>query len=95
MNPLPNSLDRAQRAGQRGVDIDPTSQAAWSWLAAAYFFRRDFAAFHPAANRAIALNPRHSTVCAYTASLLFYAGEWEKGFGITQKMMSLNPHHPA
>jgi tetratricopeptide (TPR) repeat protein len=95
MNPLPDSLERAQRAARRAVDIDPVSQMAWGELATAYFFARDFTAFHPAADRAVALNPRHCTVCAYMGAYMFYSGEWEKGHSLVQAMMSLNPHHPG
>jgi len=95
MNPLPNSLDRAQRAARRAVDIDPTSQMGWAELAEAYFFAKDFIAFRPAAERAVSLNPRHCTVCGYMAFYFSYTGEWEKGHSLMQKMMSLNPHHPG
>ncbi len=94
-NPLPDSLERAQRAARRAVDIDPASQMAWGELATAYFFARDFTAFHPAADRAVALNPRHCTVCAFMGAYMFYSGEWEKGHSLVQRMMSLNPHHPG
>jgi serine/threonine protein kinase len=30
MNPLPDSLERARRAAQRAVDLDPTSQMGWA-----------------------------------------------------------------
>ena len=93
MNPLPDSLERAQRAAQRAVDVGPASQSAWFSLAIAYFFRRDFTAFHVAADRAVSLNPRHCTLCAYMGSFILYTGEWERGYNLVQKMMSLNPHH--
>jgi non-specific serine/threonine protein kinase len=94
-NPLPDPLDRAQRAARRAVGIDPTSQMGWGELATAYFFARDFAAFHPAADRAVALNPRHSTACAFMGIYMFYTGEWEKGHNLVQRMMTLNPQHPG
>ncbi len=95
MNPLPDSLERAQRAARRAVDIDPASQMGWGELATAYFFARDFTAFHPAADRAVALNPRHCSVCAFMGLYIFFTGEWEKGHSLVQRMMSLNPHHPG
>jgi non-specific serine/threonine protein kinase len=95
LNPLPDSLERARRAAQRAVDIDPTSQMGWSALAVAYFFARDYTAFHPAADRAVALNPRHSTMLGYMGTYIFGAGEWEKGYNLVQRAKSLNPHHPG
>ncbi len=94
-NPLPDPLERAQRAARRAVDIDPTSQMGWGELATAHFFARDFTAFHPAADRAVALNPRHSTICAFMGVYMFYTGEWEKGHNLVQRMMTLNPQHPG
>jgi TolB-like protein/Tfp pilus assembly protein PilF len=95
MNPLPDPLERAQRAAQRAVDIDPACQMGWAELAAAYFFARDYTAFHPAADRAVALNPRHSTTVGYMGLFMLQAGEWEKGHNLVQRAMSLNPHHPG
>jgi TolB-like protein/lipoprotein NlpI len=95
MNPLPDSLERAQRAARRSVDIDPTSQMGWAELAEAYFFARDYTAFHPAADRAVALNPRHSTMLGYMGTFIFNSGDWEKGHNMVQRAMSLNPHHPG
>jgi serine/threonine protein kinase/tetratricopeptide (TPR) repeat protein len=95
MNPLPDSLDRARRAAQRAVDLDPTSQMGWAELAVAYFYARDYTAFHQAADRAVALNPRRSTVLGYVGTFIFNAGEWEKGYKLVQRAISLNPHHPG
>jgi tetratricopeptide (TPR) repeat protein len=95
MNPLPDSLERARRAAQRAVEIDPTSQMGWAGLAVAYFYARDYTAFHQAADRAVALNPRRSTVLGYIGTFIFNAGEWEKGHKLVQRAISLNPHHPG
>ena len=95
MNPLPDSLERAQRAARRAVDIDPACQVGWAELAGAYYFARDLTAFHPAADRAVALNPRHSVILGFMATYIFNSGAWEKGYNLIQKAMSLNPHHPG
>ena len=95
MNPLPDSLDRAQRAARHAVDIDPACQMGWAELAGAYYFAKDYTAFHPAADRAVALNPRHSIILAFMATFVFNSGEWEKGHDMMQRALSLNPHHPG
>ena len=95
MNPLPGSLERARRAAERAVDIDPASQMGWLALAVAHFFAKDYTAFHPAADRAVALNPRHSSMLGYIGTYIFNAGEWEKGYKLVERAMSLNPHHPG
>ncbi|HXW18230.1 MAG TPA: protein kinase [Candidatus Acidoferrales bacterium] len=95
MNPLPDSLERARRAAQRAVDIDPASQRGWAALAIAYFFANDFTAFYPAADRAVALNPRNATLLGYLGVYIFGAGEWEKGISLVLRAIALNPHHPG
>src|SRR5438477_5390440 len=51
------SLDRALTAARRGVELDRAYQVAMVALAETHFFRQDLAAFRPAAERAMALNP--------------------------------------
>src|SRR5207249_4662717 len=51
------SLDSALTAARRAVEIDRSNQFAMVALAQTHFFSRDLAAFRPAAERAIALNP--------------------------------------
>src|SRR4030095_5487842 len=51
------SLDRALTAARRGVELDRANQFALVALAQTHFFRQDLAAFGPAAERAMALNP--------------------------------------
>src|SRR5205823_2790819 len=54
------SLDRALAAARRGVELDRANQFAMVALAQTHFFRQDLAAFGPAAERAMALNPLNS-----------------------------------
>src|SRR5207245_133454 len=51
------SLDRALVAARRAVELDRANQFAMVALAQTHFFRQDLAAFSPAAERAMALNP--------------------------------------
>jgi non-specific serine/threonine protein kinase len=51
------SLDRALAAGRRAVELDRANQFALVALAQVHFFRRDLAAFGPAAERGMALRP--------------------------------------
>src|SRR5262249_55520708 len=52
-----SALDRALAAARRAVELDRANQFALVALAQVHFFRRDLAAFGPAAERAMALNP--------------------------------------
>ncbi len=55
-NVKPDPLGRARAAAQRAVASAPTSHFAHCALATALFFQKDFPAFRPAAERALALN---------------------------------------
>jgi TolB-like protein len=64
-------------------------------LAQALFFRREFAAFQVAAERAVALNPMDGCTTAFMGILLAYAGNWEHGLALADRAMQLNPRHPG
>ena len=92
-NPGPETLDRALAAARRAVDLDRSSQFGFQMLAQAHFFSRDLAAFAPAAERAMELNPRDSNTLAILGLLIVHACEFDRGAAITQRAMDLNPHH--
>ena len=95
LNPRPDSVERALEAARRAVDADPACQAGWEALAEASYFARDLGAFRHAAERAMALNPRNTSTLAFMGVLISHGGEWDRGVGITQRSMELNPHHPG
>jgi TolB-like protein/cytochrome c-type biogenesis protein CcmH/NrfG len=95
LNPLKRPMERAREAAWRAVNLDQTCQTGWQQLAQGYFFGRDFSAFHPAAERAISLNPRNGNTCAYMAMLIACSGNWEHGVALAERMMDLNRHHPG
>ena len=95
LNPLPGSVERAREAARRAVDADPTCQAGWEALAEASYFARDLGAFRNAAERAMALNPRNTSTLAFMGVLISHGGDWDRGVGIVQRSMELNPHHPG
>jgi serine/threonine protein kinase/tetratricopeptide (TPR) repeat protein len=95
LNPLPDSVERARKAADRAIEIDPTCQVGWEALAYASYFARDIGAFRDAAQRAIALNPRNTSTVALMGVLISHSGEWERGCEITRGAMALNPHHPG
>jgi adenylate cyclase len=95
LNPLERPMERAREAAWRAVNLDQACQMGWQELAACYFFGRDFNAFRPAAERAISLNPRNGTTCAYMGMLIAFSGNWERGVSLTRRLMELNRHHPG
>ena len=80
-NIKPDPLGRARAAAQRAVESAPTSHFAHCALATAFFFQKDFPAFRPAAERALALNRMDSSSAALLGTMIAYAGDWEYGSG--------------
>jgi serine/threonine protein kinase len=95
INPRENPLERANQAAWHAIQADSASQMGWQDLAAVYFYGRDLNAFYPAAERAMAINPRAGTTCGYLGMLIAFSGQYERGVEIVRRMMALNPHHPG
>src|SRR5437588_3126049 len=87
------SLDRALAAARRAVEIDRSNQFAMVALAQTHFFRRDLAAFRPAAERAIALNPLNTDALGILGLQIVHTGEFERGTAIVRRAMELNANH--
>jgi len=51
--------------------------------------------FRVAAERAIALNPLEGYTLAYLGMLIAFSGDWERGCGLADRAMQLNPQHPS
>jgi len=94
-NQRPDSLDRALDAAQRAVDAAPSNAMAYHALAWAMYFRKELGAFRTAADRSIALNPLNSPTLAGLGALIAYAGDWERGCGLVERAVALNPRHPG
>ena len=93
-NPRPDPLERAMAAAQRAVDLAPTHALGYYALAFTYFFRKEMASFHAAAERALALNPMDGSVMGILGICVHHAGERERGAQMAAAAMRINPHHP-
>ncbi len=93
-NRRPEPLERALRAAQRAVDLDPTCQHARAGIAQIHFFRREVPAFRAAAEQAIALNPRDTDTLGVMGNMLTDSGDFERGPNLVRRAMELNPHFP-
>jgi TolB-like protein/Tfp pilus assembly protein PilF len=93
-NPRPEPLERALRAAQRAVDLDPTGQHARNVIAQVFFFRRNVRDFRTAAEHAIALNPRDTDTLGVMGNLFTDSGDFERGPTLARRSMELNPHAP-
>jgi TolB-like protein/class 3 adenylate cyclase len=87
------SLDRALTAARRAVELDRANQFALVALAQTHFFRQDLAAFGPAAERAMVLNPLNSDALGILGLQIVHSGEFERGTAIVRRAMELNPNH--
>jgi TolB-like protein/Tfp pilus assembly protein PilF len=87
------SLDRALAAARRAVELDRANQFALVALAQTHFFRQDLAAFAPAAERAMALNPLNTDAVGILGLQIVHTGEFERGAAIVRRAMELNANH--
>src|SRR5712691_9511967 len=87
------SLDRALAAGRRAVELDRANQFALVALAQVHFFRQDLAAFGPAAERGMALNPLNTDALGILGLQIVHTGEFERGTAIVRRAMELNANH--
>jgi TolB-like protein/Tfp pilus assembly protein PilF len=94
-NPKPDSLERMLKTARRAVELDPSGHRGYHALAIAHFHRKEVPAFRTAADRAIALNPLDGCNVAHLGSFIAYAGEWERGCGLVERALQLNPNHPG
>jgi TolB-like protein/lipopolysaccharide biosynthesis regulator YciM len=94
-NVRPDPLGRALAAAHRAVAAAPTSDVAQTVLANVLFFKQDFLAFRPTAERALALNPMSASTTASLGMMIAYAGDWENGLRVVERAKQLNPHHPG
>jgi TolB-like protein/Tfp pilus assembly protein PilF len=86
-------LDRALAAARRAVELDRANQFALVSLAQVHFFRRDLAAFGPAAERAMALNPLNTDAVGILGLQIVHTGEFQRGTEIVRRAMELNANH--
>ena len=91
----PDPLGRAQKAAQRAVELAPSSSLAYQALAQSLFFRREWQAFRPVAERTVALNRADGALHAFIGMLIALAGDWNRGCAVVDAAMQLNPHHPG
>jgi TolB-like protein/Tfp pilus assembly protein PilF len=94
-NARPDPLGRALHAARRALEAVPSNAFAHYALARAQFFRKEFQAFRPSAERAIALNPMDGATIASVGLLMAYAGDWEHGCAVVERSAQLNPRHPG
>ncbi len=94
-NLRPDPLGRALAAAQQAVAVGPANHLGHSNLAIVLFFQKDFLAFRPVAERALALNTMDTSTTVLLGTLIAYSGDWEYGLDLVERASQLNPHHPG
>jgi TolB-like protein/Tfp pilus assembly protein PilF len=94
-NARPNALERALAAAQRAVDLGPSNHLAFWAQATSLFFQKDKLAFAVAAERSLALNKMDGSTTAFLGLLIGAFGDWDRGCGLVEAAMQLNPIHPG
>jgi adenylate cyclase len=91
----PDPLSRAQAAAQRAIEIAPSNWLSSQALAQSLFFRKEFQALRPVAERTLALNRMDGASTAFMGLLLALSGHWDRGCQVANTAMQLNPHFPG
>jgi Flp pilus assembly protein TadD len=93
-NPRPGSLDRAEKAAKRAIELDQRNQEVHLGLAHIYFFRKALKAASVQAERAIALNPDSPDLLASLSHTIALNGDWARGVALAEKAIMLTPDPP-
>jgi adenylate cyclase len=88
-------LEKALTFAQKGVALAPENQFAQDALTLVHFHRGDKEAFLKHVEQTIALNPNSPYIAGVAGWHMALYGEWERGLGLMEKGMKLNPYHPS
>jgi tetratricopeptide (TPR) repeat protein len=88
-------LERAFAAAKQAVTADPASAMAHYSLACACYHLDQLQSFAVAAEQALTLNPNNALILAEMGQFFIFTGDGDFGVALTQKAMTLNPHHPG
>jgi adenylate cyclase len=87
-------IEKCVDAAQKAVALEPRNVMGNYILAMALFYRKDKAQFLTMAECALKLAPSRPDNLAAIGMHIMLAGEWERGLGLVEKAMELNPYHP-
>jgi len=85
---------KAKAAAKSAIAIEPDNATAWMMLSNLLFTEGDLEGFRQAGEAALRLNPNSSDVLAHFGLRLGALGDWERGFPLASKAITLNPFHP-
>lgn len=83
-------LDRALRAAERAVELNPESQNAYKSLAVNRYLRGEREEFFAAADHAIRLGPNEPNILAGLSNYMYYAGDRKKALALLKRALELD-----
>ena len=93
-NPLPEPMERALAAAQKGVRLAPGNYHNHWLLSRVHYFMRDEERFLAESQKALDLNSSDGTTLGLIGMYTAYTGEWERGIDMLSKAKLLNPNFP-
>ena len=88
------NLASALDLGNTAVELDPSDPAPHVLLALVYQWRREFDKANPAADKALALEPKDAITLSNLGSMLGWAGRSKEAVKVLQEAIRLDPFHP-
>ena len=88
-------LKRAISCAGRAVTIDPMCQNARWAMAFAHFLSQDRERYLREAEMVISLNPNSAYMMGLVGNAMALLGEWDRGLGILNRVIDLNPYNPG
>ena len=89
------SIDIAFKYAQRGLELDDTSDIAYTLIGAIYLMKRQYEKNIAQAEHALLLNPKSAHNNTFMAGALGCSGRWEESIGYAEKAMRLAPFPPV
>ncbi|WP_244543182.1 adenylate cyclase [Bosea sp. CRIB-10] len=89
----PGPVERARKAAQTAVRLEPQNVRALQALMTVLFVLKDPAAALRVGDQALAINPNDTELLGEFGSRIAQAGEWKRGAALLEEAMARNPGH--
>lgn len=93
-NLLPDPMERALAAAQKGVRLAPENYHNHWLLSRVHYFMGQLDLFRAAAQNALELNASDGTTLGLIGMYTAFSGEWDRGLQMIEKAKLLNPNFP-
>ncbi|MDH3942319.1 MAG: hypothetical protein OET46_15090, partial [Xanthomonadales bacterium] len=93
-NPLPDPMERALAAAQKGVRLAPGNYHNHWLLSRVHYFMGQRDLFLAEAQNALDLNASDGTTLGLIGMYMAFSGDWDRGLAMVEKAKLLNPNFP-